>query len=178
MRATLLLLLATAAASAQTDGRLTVSGVYTGHAVIGANAGTISPGVTAAVAYRTSPGDRLGAFAFLSPETPYASRVVAVGGTWDVLLTRSVAGPYLTLGVAGMRQAESEDSPCSIDDGCFRDSFVDRSAFTTAAVILGGGSRFSLGRRAFVQVDARVLNVGTDLYRARPLLSLGGGVRL
>lgn len=133
------------------------------------------PAATVSASYRTSDRDRLGAFAFLSPEGRGVPRLFAVGGTWDVLLARSPLGPYATLGIAGVRQTELEAPPCSLEGGCFDEGGVDRSGFTSAAAVLGGGTRFDLGRGGFIRTDARVL-AGLELVR--PLLSIGGGVRL
>ena len=175
----LLALLATAATSAQpVSGRLTVSGSPVIHGVVSGTDAVAVPAATIAVMYQPSDRDRVGAFAFFSPERGgdrQASRLVALGATWEILLAESPFGPYVTVGAAGVHQSESEYPPCPPEDGCFREGGVDLSGFTSAAAVLGGGSRFNVGRGAFIQADARAL-VGPELVR--PLLSVGGGVRL
>ena len=170
----LLVLLASTTVSAQTDGRVTFSGSAVLQGALTAEGAGYAPAGTASASYRLGDGDRLGAFVLLSPESVGIPGLVAVGGAWDVLITRTPFGPYVTAGVAVVRQAELEAvSSCSFDDFCFESGRV--KGFTSAAAVLGGGARFDLGRGGFVRTDVQVL-AGPELVR--PCLSLGGGVRL
>ena len=177
MRAVFLLaLLVSTTVSAQTDGRVAISGSAVLHGVLGASGLGGVPAGTVSASYRLGDGDRLGAFAFVSPESQGIPRLAAFGGTWDVLIARRPLGPYVTAGAAVVRQTELErEFPCSPDDFCFDEVFVDRRGFTSAVAVLGGGTRFDLGRGGFVRTDVQLL-AGPELVR--PLLSLGGGVRL
>ena len=177
-RLLLLVVFFSTTASAQSGDRLSVSGSATAHAVFGDNAAEIVSAALIAVDYQSGESDRLGLFAFVSPEGPRTSSLVAVGGAWDILLTPTSLGPYITVGVAGVHQAGSEDLPCRIEDGCFRESYIDRRAFTAIAPVIGVGARIGLGRGGFVRADARALVSGTEAGRVRPLFSLGGGVHL
>lgn len=179
MRLAVLLALLAGTASAQpVSGRLSVSGAPVFHAVISGTDAVAVPAATAAVMYQAGGRDRVGVFALFSPERGgdrQASRLVALGATWEILLTQGPSGLYATVGAAGVRQSESTYPPCLDEEGCFREGGVDLSGFTSAAAVVGAGRRFDVGRGAFVQADARAL-VGTELVR--PLLSVGGGIRL
>ena len=128
----LLVLLASAAVSAQADGRVTLSGSAVLQGVLAAEGAGYGPAGTASASYQLGDGDRLGAFVFLSPEYAGVPRLVAVGGAWEVLVTRSPLGPYVTAGAALVRQEELEADPaCSLDDDCFGRGRV--KGFTSAA---------------------------------------------
>lgn len=170
----LLALLTAAGASAQPCARLAVSGSATAHTVLGGDGVGVVPAAMTAASCQIGEGDRIGVFALVSPESSEAPRLVALGGTWDILVVRDPLGPYVTVGVAGVQQAGFEGPLCRVEDGCVEGP-APGGRFTTAATVLGGGTRFDLGRGAFVRTDIQVL-AGTDLVR--PLVSLGGGLRL
>ena len=135
--ATLLVLLAATAASAQPGGRLSVSGSATLHGIIG---GGGVPAATAAASYRFGEGDRLGAFAFLSPEAQGVPRLAVVGGAWDILIERRPNSPYVTLGAAVAHQTElGAVAPCSPENFCFERDGLNTSRFTSRAIVLGAG---------------------------------------
>ena len=175
--AVMLALLAAAPISAQSDGRFAVSGVAVLHGFPGPTGGIGGvPAASVSASYRVGDGDRLGAFALLSPESETVPRFAALGSTWDVLIARNPSSPYVTAGVAVVRQTELERRfSCSSDDICFDEGAASRKGFVSAAAVLGGGTRFDLGRGGFIRTDVQLL-AGPELIR--PLLSVGGGVRL
>ena len=175
MRPLLLALVVVTSVPAQTDGRLSVSGSAVLHGLVGAGGVGGVPAASLSGSYRLGEGDRLGAFVLVSPESQGIPQLAVVGGAWDVLIDRG-GGPYVTVGLAIARQRAVDIPLCSPeDDLCFDESGVDRRGFTALAAVLGGGVRFDLGRGAFVRTDLRLL-AGPELVR--PLLGVGGGVRL